>query len=65
MKTKNYPIYLLRKNVKATQQQKVSYMQPGGLVQSPKIQNLPKWMLVHYKTKPKHIYGYNATGKSV
>lgn len=40
-------------------------MQPGGLVQSPKIQNLPKWTLVHYEAKPKHIHGYNATGKGV
>lgn len=50
--------------MKATQQQSQLHAS-WGLVQSPKIQNLPKWTLVHYEAKPKHIHGYNATGKGV
>lgn len=31
---------------------KVNYMHPGGMVQSPKIQNLLKWTLMNYEANP-------------
>lgn len=59
-----YPIYLLRKNMKTMHQESIT-MQPGGMAQSPKIQNSLKSVFIHYEANPKHIHGYNSSWRNV
>lgn len=40
-------------------------MQLGGMVQSPKIQNLLKAVFMHYEANPKYIHGYNSSIRKV
>ena len=48
------------------QQKEISItMKSEGMFQSPKIQNLLKWVFVYRNINPKHICGFNSTGENM